>query len=48
MDTRQTQILDKDSNVPNTLIDTGFVDSQVEIISSDSVNAFVKWCEICG
>lgn len=37
MDTRQTQILDKDSNVPNTLIDTGFVDSQVEILTSDDL-----------
>jgi succinoglycan biosynthesis transport protein ExoP len=34
MDTRQTQVLDKDSGA-TALIDTGFVDSQVEIIQSD-------------
>ena len=37
MDTRQTQVLDKDSGVTNALIDPGFVDSQVEIISSDDL-----------
>src|SRR2546423_4610 len=31
MDTRQTQVLDKDTGVANALIDPGFVDSQVEI-----------------
>src|SRR3954467_7721094 len=33
MDTRQTQVLDKDSGVNNALIDTGYVDSQVEILN---------------
>ncbi len=37
MDTRQTQVLDKDSAVPNALIDPGYVDSQVEIINSDDL-----------
>jgi len=37
MDTRQTQVLDKDSGVNSALIDTGFVDSQVEILSSDDL-----------
>jgi succinoglycan biosynthesis transport protein ExoP len=37
MDTRQTQVLDKDSGVNNALIDTGFVDSQVEILNSDDL-----------
>src|SRR6266481_5653726 len=37
MDTRQTQVLDKDSGVNNALIDTGFVDSQVEIIGSEDL-----------
>jgi len=37
MDTRQTQVLDKDSGQSNALIDTGFVDSQVEIIQSDDL-----------
>jgi succinoglycan biosynthesis transport protein ExoP len=37
MDTRQTQVLDKDSGMANALIDTGFVDSQVEIIQSDDL-----------
>src|SRR5262249_37340644 len=37
MDTRQTQVLDKDSGTNNALIDTGFVDSQVEIINSDDL-----------
>jgi succinoglycan biosynthesis transport protein ExoP len=37
MDTRQTQVLDKDSGVTNALIDPGFVDSQVEIINSDDL-----------
>lgn len=37
MDTRQTQVLDKDSAQSNALIDTGFVDSQVEIIQSDDM-----------
>lgn len=37
MDTRQTQVLDKDNGTPNALIDPGFVDSQVEIITSDDL-----------
>jgi polysaccharide biosynthesis transport protein len=37
MDTRQTQVLDKDSGVTNALIDPGYVDSQVEIINSDDL-----------
>ena len=37
MDTRQTQVLDKDTGVSNALIDPGFVDSQVEIITSDNL-----------
>ena len=37
MDTRQTQVLDKDSGVANALIDPGYVDSQVEIIASDDL-----------
>lgn len=37
MDTRQTQVLDKDSGVTNALIDPGFVDSQVEILTSDDL-----------
>jgi succinoglycan biosynthesis transport protein ExoP len=37
MDTRQTQVLDKDSGVSSALIDTGFVDSQVEILGSDDL-----------
>jgi polysaccharide biosynthesis transport protein len=37
MDTRQTQVLDKDSGVTNALIDPGFVDSQVEILNSDDL-----------
>jgi succinoglycan biosynthesis transport protein ExoP len=37
IDTRQTQVLDKDSGTNTALIDTGFVDSQVEIITSDDL-----------
>jgi succinoglycan biosynthesis transport protein ExoP len=37
MDTRQTQVLDKDSGTANALIDPGFVDSQVEILQSDDL-----------
>ena len=37
MDTRQTQVLDKDSGIASALIDTGYVDSQVEIIGSDDL-----------
>ena len=37
MDTRQTQVLDKDSGIANALIDPGFVDSQVEIITSEDL-----------
>ncbi|WP_027574883.1 Wzz/FepE/Etk N-terminal domain-containing protein [Bradyrhizobium sp. WSM1743] len=37
MDTRQAQVLDKDSNTSSALIDTGYVDSQVEIINSDDL-----------
>ncbi|WP_128924013.1 AAA family ATPase [Bradyrhizobium guangxiense] len=37
MDTRQTQVLDKDSNTSSALIDTGYVDSQVEVINSDDL-----------
>lgn len=37
MDTRQTQVLDKDNGTANALIDPGFVDSQVEIITSDDL-----------
>src|SRR5882757_777479 len=38
MDTRQAQLLNKSSDVAsNTLIDPGFVDSQVEIITSDNL-----------
>ena len=37
MDTRQTQVLDKDTGINNALIDPGFVDSQVEIITSDDL-----------
>lgn len=37
MDTRQAQVLDKDSNTNSALIDTGYVDSQVEVINSDDL-----------
>lgn len=37
MDTRQTQVLDKDSGTNSALIDTGYVDSQVEVINSDDL-----------
>ena len=37
MDTRQTQVLDKDSGTNTALIDTGYVDSQVEVINSDDL-----------
>ncbi|PSO16449.1 Wzz/FepE/Etk N-terminal domain-containing protein [Bradyrhizobium sp. MOS003] len=37
MDTRQAQVLDKDSNASSALIDTGYVDSQVEVINSDDL-----------
>nr|WP_245313447.1 GNVR domain-containing protein [Bradyrhizobium sp.] len=37
MDTRQTQVLDKDSGNSTALIDTGYVDSQVEVINSDDL-----------
>ncbi|KQT26953.1 MULTISPECIES: Wzz/FepE/Etk N-terminal domain-containing protein [Bradyrhizobium] len=37
MDTRQAQVLDKESNTSSALIDTGYVDSQVEIINSDDL-----------
>ncbi|MGY3346635.1 MULTISPECIES: AAA family ATPase [unclassified Bradyrhizobium] len=37
MDTRQTQVLDKDNGTNSNLIDTGFVDSQVEVINSDDL-----------
>jgi polysaccharide biosynthesis transport protein len=37
MDTRQTQVLDKDSGLTNALIDPGYVDSQVEILTSDDL-----------
>lgn len=37
MDTRQAQVLDKDSGTNSALIDTGFVDSQVEVINSDDL-----------
>ncbi|MET3841223.1 polysaccharide biosynthesis tyrosine autokinase [Bradyrhizobium sp. OAE829] len=37
MDTRQTQVLDKDTALNSNLIDTGFVDSQVEIIGSEDL-----------
>jgi len=37
MDTRQTQVLDKDSGSNSALIDTGYVDSQVEVINSDDL-----------
>jgi succinoglycan biosynthesis transport protein ExoP len=37
VDTRQAQVADRDSGVPSTLIDTGFVDSQVEILNSDDL-----------
>ncbi|MBJ7401807.1 MAG: AAA family ATPase [Bradyrhizobium sp.] len=37
MDTRQAQVLDKDSNTSSALIDTGYVDSQVEVINSDDL-----------
>lgn len=39
MDTHQTQLVDKESGVTTTdnLIDTGFVDSQVEILTSDDL-----------
>ncbi|MDN3274177.1 GNVR domain-containing protein [Frankia sp. RB7] len=37
MDTRQTQVLDKDSGNNTALIDTGYVDSQVEVINSDDL-----------
>jgi succinoglycan biosynthesis transport protein ExoP len=37
LDTRQTQVLDKDSGVSNALIDPGYVDSQVEVITSDDL-----------
>ncbi|MCA6125507.1 AAA family ATPase [Bradyrhizobium sp. WSM 1704] len=37
IDTRQAQVLDKDSGTATALIDTGFVDSQVEIINSDDL-----------
>ncbi|MDE5446967.1 AAA family ATPase [Bradyrhizobium sp. CSA207] len=41
MDTRQTQVLDKDSGTNTALIDTGFVDSQVEVINSDDLILFI-------
>jgi polysaccharide biosynthesis transport protein len=37
MDTRQTQVLDKEGGTNSALIDPGFVDSQVEIINSDDL-----------
>lgn len=37
MDTRQTQVLDKDSGSNTALIDTGYVDSQVEVLNSDDL-----------
>lgn len=37
VDTRQAQVADRDTGVPSTLIDTGFVDSQVEILNSDDL-----------
>ncbi|KJC49494.1 chain-length determining protein [Bradyrhizobium sp. LTSP885] len=37
IDTKQAQVLDKDSGTTTALIDTGFVDSQVEIINSDDL-----------
>lgn len=37
MDTRQTQVLDKDTGNNTALIDTGYVDSQVEVINSDDL-----------
>ncbi|CAN7488749.1 AAA family ATPase [Bradyrhizobium sp. LjRoot220] len=37
MDTRQTQVLDKETAINSNLIDTGFVDSQVEIIGSEDL-----------
>ncbi len=39
MDTRQPQVVDKDSGsaINSTLIDPGFVDSQVEILNSDDL-----------
>lgn len=37
MDTRQTQVLDKESGTNSALIDPGFVDSQVEVINSDDL-----------
>ncbi|MBR0810927.1 MULTISPECIES: Wzz/FepE/Etk N-terminal domain-containing protein [Bradyrhizobium] len=37
MDTRQAQVLDKDSNANSALIDTGYVDSQVEVINSNDL-----------
>lgn len=37
MDTRQAQVMDKDSGTNTALIDTGFVDSQVEVINSDDL-----------
>src|SRR5579862_3108347 len=38
IDTKQAEVLDKDNSGNNTaLIDTGFVDSQVEIINSDDL-----------
>jgi succinoglycan biosynthesis transport protein ExoP len=37
MDTRQTQVLDKETAINSALIDTGFVDSQVEIIGSEDL-----------
>ncbi|MDR3465928.1 MAG: GNVR domain-containing protein [Xanthobacteraceae bacterium] len=37
VDTRQAQVADRDTGAPSTLIDTGFVDSQVEILNSDDL-----------
>ena len=37
MDTRQAQLLNKASESTNTLIDPGFVESQVEIITSENL-----------
>ncbi len=37
MDTRQAKLLDKESGFSSTLIDPGFVESQVEILTSDDL-----------
>ena len=37
LDTRQVQVLDKDAGAGNMLIDPGFIESQVQILTSDNL-----------